>query len=63
MLQGGQVSKGKGLKRKRLIGSAVAGFNPTRTITKASAKGLDAKQDDCNKGICSPGIIHLERTV
>ena len=45
----------KGLGRQHLIGSAVAGFNLTRTITKPSAKGLDARQDDYDKGICSPG--------
>ena len=43
----------KGLQRQRLIGSAVAGFNHAKT--KASAKGLGARQDDYNKGICSPG--------
>ena len=47
----------KGLERQRLIGSAVAGFNHARTITNASAKGLDARQDDYNKGICSPGSL------
>ena len=31
----------KGLERQRLIGSAVAGFNYARKITKAYAKGLD----------------------
>jgi hypothetical protein len=35
-----------GLESQRLIGSAVAGFNHARTITPASAKGLDARQDD-----------------
>ena len=39
----------KGLERQRLIGSAVAGFNHARTITKASTKGLDTRQDDHNK--------------
>ena len=33
----------------------VAGFNHARTISKAAAKGLDARQDDYKKGICSPG--------
>ena len=47
----------KGLERQRLIGSAVAGFNLARTITKASAMGLDTGQDDYNKGICSPGSL------
>ena len=47
----------KGLQRQRLIGSAVAGFNHVRTITKASATGLDTRQDDYNKGICSPGSL------
>ena len=46
-----------GLQRQRLIGSAVAGFNHARTITKASATDLDARQDDYNKGICSPGSL------
>ena len=39
----------KGLQRQRLIGSAVAGFIYARTITKASATGLDTGQDDYNK--------------
>ena len=47
----------KGLQRQHLIGSAVAGFNHARTITKASATDLDARQDDYNKGICSPGSL------
>ena len=47
----------KGLQRQRQIGSAVAGFNHARTITKASATDLDARQDDYNKGICSPGSL------
>ena len=47
----------KGLERQRLIGLAVAGFNHAQTITNASAKGLDARQDDYNKGICSPGSL------
>ena len=47
----------KGLGTQRLIGSAVAGFNHAGTITIASAKGLDARQDDFNKGICSPGSL------
>ena len=46
--------KCKRLQRQRLIGSAVAGFNNASTITKASATGLDTRQDDYNKGICSP---------
>ena len=33
----------KGLGRQRLIGLAVAGFNHAKTLTKASAKGLDAR--------------------
>ena len=48
------VGYSKGLEIRRLIGSAVAGFNHARTITKASAKGLDTRQDDYNKGICFP---------
>ena len=36
---------------------AVAGFNHARTITKTFAKGLDTRQDDYNKGICSPGSL------
>ena len=40
----------KELQRQRLIGSAVAGFNHAKSITKASATGLDARQDDYNKG-------------
>ena len=47
----------KGLQRQRLIGSPVAEFNHARTITNDSAKGLDARQDDYNKGICSPGSL------
>ena len=47
----------KGLQRQCLLGSAVAGFNHARTITKASATDLDARQDDYNKGICSPGSL------
>ena len=31
----------------------MAGFNHARTITKPSAKGLDARQDEYDKGICS----------
>ena len=42
------------LERQRLIGLAVSGFNHTRTMANASAKGLDARQDDYNKGMCSP---------
>ena len=41
----------KGLQRQRLIGSAVAGFNRAKTITKASATDSYARQDDYNKGI------------
>ena len=47
----------KGLQRQRKIGSAVAGFNHARTIRKTSATGLDERQDDYNKGICSPGSL------
>ena len=39
----------KGLQRQRLIGSAVAGFNLAKTITKASATDLHARQDDITK--------------
>ena len=35
----------------------MAGFNNARTITKASAMGLDTRQDDYNKGICFPGSL------
>jgi hypothetical protein len=35
----------------------VAGFNDARTITKTFATGLDTRQDDYNKGICSPGSL------
>ena len=42
---------GKGLQRQCLIGSALAGFNRAKTIPKASAKDLHARQDDYNKGI------------
>ena len=35
----------------------MAGFNLAKTITKASATGLDTRQDDNNKGICSPGSL------
>ena len=41
----------KGLQRQRLIGSAVAGFNHAKTVTKASDTDLHARQDDYNKGI------------
>ena len=41
----------KNLMGQRLIGSTLAGFNHARTITKASATGLDTRQDDYNKGI------------
>jgi hypothetical protein len=47
----------KGLQRHHLIGLAVGGFNHARTITYASAKGLDTRQDDYNKGICFPGSL------
>ena len=47
----------KGMQIQRLIGSAMAGFNNARTITKASASGLDTRQNDYNKGICSPGSL------
>ena len=47
--------KPKGLQRQCLIGSAVAGLNQARTITKASATGLDVRHDDYNTGICSFG--------
>ena len=35
----------------------MAGFNHARTITKASGTGLDTRQDDHNKGLCSPGSL------
>ena len=47
----------KALQRQRLIGSAVAGFNHAKTITKASATDLHAQQDDYNKGIWCPGSL------
>ena len=47
----------KGLQRQRLIGSAVAGFNHAKAITKASVMDLHARQDDYNKGIWSPGSL------
>ena len=47
----------KGLQRQRLIGSALVGFSNARTITRASAAGFDTRQDDYNKGICSPGSL------
>ena len=34
-----------GLQRQRQIGSAVAGFNQAKTITKASATDLHARKD------------------
>ena len=33
----------------------MAGFIHARTVTKASAAGLDARRDDYKKGIYSPG--------
>ena len=53
----------KGLERQRLIEMAVAGFNHARTITKPSAKGLYARQDDYAKGICSPGSLVNNRVI
>ena len=47
----------RGIERQGLIGSSVAGLNFARTITKASATGLDSGQDDYKKGICSPGSL------
>ena len=47
----------KGLQRQHLIGLAVAGFNYARTISKASDRGLDTRQEAYNKGMCSPGSI------
>ena len=47
----------KGPETQRLIWSAVAGFNHAQTIINASAMGLDARQDDYNKGIWSPGSL------
>ena len=41
----------KGLQRQRLIGSPLAGFHHAKTITKAFATDLHARQDDYNKGI------------
>ena len=45
------LGKPKGLQIQRLIGSAVAGFNHGKTITKASATDLHARQDEFNTGI------------
>ena len=45
----------KGLQRQPLIGSAVAGFNHAKTIIKASATDLHARQDDYNKRIWCQG--------
>ena len=39
------------------MGTAVAGFNHARTITKAFATGFDARQDNYNKVTCSPGSL------
>ena len=47
----------KRLQRQSLIGSAVAGFNNTRTITKASATDLDTRQDDHTNGKCSTASL------
>ena len=47
----------KGLERQRLIGLTVAGLIHSRKITNVSAKGLDARKDDYNKGIYSPGSL------
>ena len=47
----------KGLQRQCLIGSAVAGFNHAKTLTKASATDLHARQDEYNKSIWSPGSL------
>ena len=44
----------KKMERQNLVGSAVAGFNNSRTITKASATGCNARQNEYKKGICSP---------
>ena len=52
-----KTSSTKGLQRQRLIGSDVARFNHARTITKGPDMGLDARKDDYNKGICSPGRL------
>ena len=48
-----RIYSSKGLERQCLIGSTVPGFNHARTITKASAMGLDTRQDDYNNGIYS----------
>ena len=42
-----------GLERQRLIGSSVAGFNHAQKVINA----LDTRQDEYNKGICSPGSL------
>ena len=49
--RGKSGGRSKGPQRQRLIGSAVAGFNHAKRITKASATDLHALQDDYNKGI------------
>ena len=48
-----------GQQRQRLIGSIVVGLIHARTITKASAIGLDERQDDYNVGICYPGSLFI----
>ena len=47
----------KGLERQGLIGSAVAGFNHALTVANDSAKNLDARQVNYNKGIYFPGSL------
>ena len=47
----------KGLQKQCLIGLAVAGFNHGNTIKKDSATGLDARQDNYNKGMYSHGSL------
>ena len=44
----GEVFFIKGLESQYVKGLAVAGFNHARTITNASAKGLDTRQDAYN---------------
>ena len=48
------MSYDKALKRQRLIGLAVVGFNYAYSTKKASAPYVGARRDDFLKGICSP---------
>ena len=57
MWQTSNCDKSKEKTKKNQIGSAVAGFNHGKTITKASATDLQARKDYYNKRIWSPGSI------